>query len=108
MRFGVSPPAAPGADSDSAAGLAPSPGGAPPRAPARPPPPPSAGPARGVCHSQRLGPGSGRAGRSRSRRDVSGGKGPLEQVFEIGALAILHVIDMPGSRRRILDAPFQT
>src|SRR5580700_10523261 len=36
------------------------------------------------------------------------GKGSLQQGLEIGALAVLHVIDMPRPRRRVLDPPHET
>ena len=35
------------------------------------------------------------------------GEGALQQGLEIGALAVLHVIDVPGPRRRVLDPPLQ-
>ncbi len=53
------------------------------------------------------GAGGGAAGRRWGRRDVAGGEGTLQQAFEVAALAILHVIDMPGPRGRILDPPRQ-
>ena len=39
---------------------------------------------------------------------MSRGKGALQQGLEIGTLAVLHVIDMPSPRGRVLDPPFET
>src|SRR4029077_17470419 len=61
-----------------------------------------------ACHSTRFGAGGGGAGRPGSRRDMPRGEGPLQQVFQIGALAVLHVIDAPCPRRSILDAALET
>ena len=64
---------------------------------------PAGSPAEAAGHSERLGPGSGGTRRCRRRADTPRGKGSLQQGFEIGALTVLHVIDMPSPRGRVLE-----
>src|SRR5262249_38356950 len=52
--------------------------------------------------------GRGGAGRGGSGADVARREGALQQEFEIRALAVLHIIHMPGARSRILDPIHQT
>ena len=54
------------------------------------------------AHRQRFGAGCGPA-RQIAGADVARREGALQQIFEIGALAVLHVIDVPASRRGIFD-----
>src|SRR5262249_16422635 len=43
------------------------------------------------------------ARRPRSRRNIARREGALEQVFEIGALTVLHIVDVPRACGGILD-----
>jgi hypothetical protein len=47
--------------------------------------------------------GRGRAGRTGSGGDIARCERALEQIFQICALTVLHVIDVPSARRRVLD-----
>src|SRR6266403_382083 len=112
------PPVSLGAeDNASPAGLAPAapavdPGapGAPGSAPADPPRVPAerpgAEPVPAARHPQGLGAWEGRAGRCRGAH-IAWRERPLQQVFEIGALPVLDVIDVPPAGCRLFDPPFQ-
>ena len=52
-------------------------------------------------------PGAVLPGGAGSRADVARREGALQQELEIRALAVLHVIDVPGARGRILDPVHQ-
>src|SRR2546423_2536086 len=54
----------------------------------------------------RLGAWEGRAGRCRGAH-IAWRERPLQQVFEIGALPVLDVIDVPPAGCRLFDSPFQ-
>src|SRR6516165_7328235 len=56
---------------------------------------------------QLLGAGCGGAGRGGRGADVAWRERLLEQKLEICALTVLHVIDMPRTRGRILDSVHQ-
>ena len=52
---------------------------------------------------QLLGAGRSGAWRAGRRGDIARRERSLEEALEIGALAILYVIDMPGPRSRVLE-----
>src|SRR5205807_10138369 len=54
-----------------------------------------------------IGAGRGGAGRGRGGRNVAGREGALEQKLEIRALTVLHIVNMPGARGRILGPMHQ-
>jgi len=57
---------------------------------------------------QLLGAGCGGTGRGTGGADVARCEGSLQQQLEISTLTVLHVINVPGARRRILDPIHQT
>src|SRR5439155_15731937 len=59
------------------------------------------------AHRELLGAGRSGAGRGRGGRNVAGGEGALEQKLEIRALTVLHIVNMPGARGRILGPVHQ-